>query len=376
MLKKATRAVGHYLRLTDKWLLFLCISCSVFSVILLTGLYNSGLSNGQKIKVQILATGIGLVAAIIISKFDYHFMARMWKLHVPIAYFLVILTFFIGAQRVQGVDDKAWLILPFGLSFQPSELLKISFALSFAYHLNHVKDDINSLKNVLLLCIHGAIPVLLIHFQGDDGTALVFASMFICMIFAAGLSWKYIATAVGTCLVALPILWFKVLSYDQKMRIMVVFDPTIDLQGIAHQQQSSILSIGSGQVWGSGVFSGNHRYIAEIYNDMIFAFIGEAMGFVGCVLVIALLGSICVKILNTSRMAIDPLGKYICVGIFAMFATQSIINIGMCIGVLPIIGITLPFFSAGGTSVVTLYMGIGVALSVYMNSRKNLFLDK
>ena len=120
----------------------------------------------------------------LISKIDYHFLADMWKLHQPIAYGLVLLTFTsLGVQVNEYIDDKAWLDIPGLPQFQPSEILKISFILTFAYHLSKVKENLNDFRTLILLCLHGAIPVLLIHFQGDDGTAIIMLAIFAGMIF-------------------------------------------------------------------------------------------------------------------------------------------------------------------------------------------------
>lgn len=169
---------------------------------------------------------MGFVAAIILSKFDYRLLGRLWKLHVPLAYGLVLLTFVLGYGR-SGADDINWIALPFGASIQPSEFLKISFILSFAYHLDHVQENINSPLTLLFLAVHGAIPVMLIHIQGDDGTAVVFIFIFVAMLFTAGISMKYIAAAAGAVVVAIPILWNFIMNYDQKMRILCIFFPAL-----------------------------------------------------------------------------------------------------------------------------------------------------
>lgn len=375
-MKKVVAAAGRYIRSTDWWLILMCVIASGLSVVLLMGIVNSGLAYGRHVKVQALATAIGLVAALILSKIDYHFMARLWKLHASAAYFLVLLTFLIGVQVQESVDDKAWIMLPMGLSIQPSEILKISFILTFAYHLSKVQDNLNSPQNLILLCLHGALPVGLIMLQGDDGTAIIFGMIFLCMIFSAGIKWRYILLALGCVAAAAPLVWLYVMDDDKRMRVLSVLFPEQYTMNIGYQQMCSRRAIGSGQLWGKGIFYGNHQYVPEIQNDFIFAFIGESLGFFGCVLVILLLFCICAKILHTGSRSIDPLGRYICVGVFAMIAWQSMANIGMCISVLPVIGLTLPFLSAGGTSVVTVYLGIGLVLSVYMHQKTTLFSDK
>ena len=222
-MKKLREMVKKYFSAVDKWLLFFCVSISVIGILCQYSLVNSKqaatLNIGDRVAlVQVIASLLGISAAIIISNFDYHFMARLWKLYMPASVFLVVLTFFIGMQVDETIDDKAWLRLPFGLTFQPSELLKICFILSFAYHLSKVKDELNKPTKLIPLCIHGGFPVLLIHFQGDDGTALIFAFIFLTMLFAAGLSWKYIVAAIPIVAAAVPIVWQYFLTDDQRTR--------------------------------------------------------------------------------------------------------------------------------------------------------------
>ena len=382
-MKKLLRAIGGYLRGTDRWLWLFCIGLSVCSVVMLCGIWKAGISSDladdgsgiRKLLVQAGASLLGMAAAVVLSKFDYHTLAKLWKLHVPAAYGLVLLTFFIGVGTASRPGDKSWLVLPGGMTLQPTEFLKLSFILALAYHLSLLKDNLNRPANLALVCLHGAAPVVLIHFQGDDGTAIVFAAIFLFMVFAAGVHWKYILAAGGLALAAAPVAWFTgIINDDQKQRILGLFDPTpSQLAGILYQQNNARLAIGSGQVWGKGIFGVEHLYVPEIYNDFIFAFIGESLGFVGCLAVIAVFVALGAKLLHAGSLSEDPLGRYICAGLFVMLACQCLVNIGMCIMVLPVIGITLPFLSYGGSSVLATYMGMGLALSVYMHSNKRLF---
>ena len=183
-MKKIWHGLVRYWKETDKILLCLCLVCSVYSIVLMCGIHHSDMATARAVKMQIVTSAMGLVAAVVISSFDYHFLSKLWKLYYPVCIGLVMLTYFFGEQRVESVDDQAWLPIPFlGISFQPSELLKIAFILTFALHLEKVGDDIKNIKNLLLLCLHGAFPVLLVHFQGDDGTALIFLLIFLSMLF-------------------------------------------------------------------------------------------------------------------------------------------------------------------------------------------------
>ena len=375
-IKKMVRAVISYVKTTDRWLWLFCLGFSAFSAVLILGIARTGMFSdvgNKKVLIQIAAAGIGAVAAVIISKIDYHTLIRLWKLHSVAAYLLVCLTFIIGTGTAERMADKSWFMLPGGLSFQPSELLKISFIVTFAYHLHLLRDQINRPQNVLALCLHGAAPVLLIHFQGDDGSALVFLFIFLAMLFAAGLSFVYILPALGAGIVATPLIWFFFLNGFQKERVLALFDPAANPLGVIYQQYNAKLAIGSGQIWGKGIFSSAHKYVPKAHNDFIFSFIGESLGFVGCFAVVLGLTILCIKILLNGLRSHDLQGQLICVGVFAMIASQSIINIGMCISLLPVIGITLPLLSSGGSSIAITYMGIGLVLSVYMHTSQSLF---
>lgn len=376
MVKKIWPWITTYFKTTDKLLLLLCLVCSGYSVLLLLGVHNSGMATERAIKMQLFSSLLGIGAAMVISLFDYRFLAKLWKVYYPVCIGFVVLTYFFGEQRFDYVEAKAWLPIPFiGVNFQPSELLKIAFILTFALHLEKVTPHIKELKTILLLCLHGAIPVVLIHFQSDDGTALVFAIVFIVMIFCAGIRWRYVATALTAVVVAAPVLWTYVMSNTQKIRILALFFPELDTQGVLYQQYNAKIAIGSGGGFGHGLFTGDHVYVPEIHNDFIFSFVGDALGFLGCMSVLILIILLCAKILFTSAKATDLLGSYVCIGMFGLIAGQSIINLGMNLSLLPVIGVTLPFFSYGGTSVTTLYFGIGLVLSIYRHSRSTLFSD-
>ncbi len=375
-MKKLFLRMGDYIRSADKLLALLVLLVCGFGITVLTGVVKSFSSTNSLLIVQLAAMGIGFVAALCLSCMDYHLTAKLWKLYVPLAIGLVVLTFFIGAQR-GGADDKAWIMLPGGsISIQPTEFMKIAFILSFSLHLQAVGHKINSVLHVLLLCLHAAVPVLLIHYQGDDGTALVFFVMFLMMLFCSGISWKYIILALLLMAAALPIMWLYVLNDDQRLRFISLFNPGIDPLGIELQQAQARISIGSGRWFGTGLFSGEHRYVPEIQNDFIFTFIGEALGFVGCFAVLLLLVLMCVKILMVGRRSRDLLGRNICIGVFAMLAVQIILNVGMNLSLLPVIGVTLPFFSAGGSSTLTVLMGVGLVQSVYMHNSVGMFDPK
>ncbi len=363
------RFFGHiadYIRETDKILLTLCTIASFYGAVLVwSATYIS--AGYQKLIVQLLGWFLGVGVAVLLSLMDYKTMMKHWYVPALFTVGLVLITFKFGYAPA-GTDDKAWLALPFGQSIQPSELLKIGFIITFATHVSKInKKYINRFKNVLLLGIHGAFPVILIHFQGDDGSALVIAFIFAAMLYVAGVHWGYFATALGGVAAAIPVLWFMIMNDEQKSRIVALFQPEA-YPDIIYQQARGETAIGSGGWFGYGLFKGPYVQSGKIplgYNDFIFASAGEEVGFIGCLLIIGLILAICIRILTVLRRSRDHSGQIICAGVFAMIAAQTAINLGMCLMILPVIGVTLPFFSAGGTSTVCLFLGIGLVLSVY-----------
>ena len=198
--------------------------------------------------------------------------------------------------------------------------------------------------------------------------------MFISMMFAAGVRLRYFIAALIGVIVAAPFVFFFVMNEDQKARILYLFDLESNLQGIGYQQWRGRIALANGGFFGQGLFKGELTQSGNVpfgYNDFIFASIGEELGFLGCLAIIAVLAAICVRCVRVAKMCQNSAGKIICTGVFAMVMAQSAINIGMCVSVLPVIGITLPFFSAGGTSLMCLFISVGLAVSVYIrrNSR-------
>lgn len=366
-------SVADYIRETDKIMILLTFAATVFGCIAVMSATRYTESFSQFITQCIAGFG-GLIGAIIISNIDYKDMLKLWYLAVPVGLIPVVLTFFIGFAPA-GTDDKAWLMLPGGITFQPSELMKICFIITFAAHLGYAKEhDINKLKTLIPLAIHGLFPVGLILVQGDAGTAIIFGIIFAAMMFAAGLKIRYYVIAASALVVSSPLIYFFVMNDDQRSRILGIFDLEDDLLGADYQQWQGRIALANGGMTGQGLFKGEltqANIVPEGYNDFIFVSIGEELGLLGCLAVIILLAAICLRCIRVGRLSTDERGMYIAVGVFAMILGQSVINIGMCISILPVIGVTLPFFSAGGTSLGCLMISVGVMLSVYKhrNSR-------
>lgn len=373
MIKKALNVALEYVKRLDKALILLCVSASVFGIVLLYSMYENDFAsvNAAYYKTQITALCLGVAAMLIVAAIDYRFISKIWFIYAPVALILTLLLFTSLGQGNEGADDIGWLKMG-SFTIQPSELLKDAFIMTFATHLYKVGKNMNKLPQFLLLCLHGMLPVALISYQGDDGTALVFLFIFVVMMIVAGLSWKYILLGCAAIPPVIYLAWNYIMQPHHKARVLVLFDPAMQEQypDRWYQQKWGLIALGSGKMTGVGLFGGDYVYTAYIHNDFIYAYIGNALGFVGCICTIAVLLLICVKIYMNSVQARDLLGKYICIGVFAMILVHSVLNIGMVLAVLPVIGIPLPFISAGGTSTVSLYVAMGLVMSVYAHRER------
>ena len=373
-MKNIAGAVWRYIRQTDRLLILVTLLACAFGLLLVTSATHGSTT---KMVTQITGIIIGLTGMIILSRIDYHEVAGIWK-YIAIAGVILLLLPYVHPHTVKGSADLSWLDLGF-TTVQPSELVKILFVVTFSKHYDMVREKLTSPISVALLCLHALVPIGIIVIQQDMGMALVFLLMFASMLFAGGVQLRYFSAAGVALLIGSPILW-KFIGVTQKNRIMALFDPN-KYQTTASQQMQGIKAIGSGEIWGYGLFHGPKTQstiaglLPERQNDMIFAVAGEELGFIGCLAIFAVVLVILARVISDSRRARDPMGAMMCVGIFSSFAVQIIINLGMAMMVLPVIGISLPFFSSGGSSMVASLWAIGVVLSVYMHRKTSLFLQ-
>ena len=366
----------------DAGLLFAVTLCSVISTVLIYSISHNKLLEGvgsSYWRTQLISMGMGLTAAVIMSFIDYRKLVKLWFIFAPAALILVGLTFTsLGYQRA-GADDQAWIQIG-SFSFQPSEVLKLAFILTFAYHLSRDEEEMNKPLHMLLLCIHALVPIGIVGLQGDYGTAIVFVFIFVFMICSAKISWKYLVAGPFAAAAGIAAMWFFALDEFHKKRVTILFHPGTDPENIEYQQDLGLMALKSGKIFGKGLFAKSSEYVSvpEMHNDFIFTYAGQVFGFLGSVGILIILTYICLKIFADSRVTRDHLGKFICMGAFGLIFSHCIMNIGMVLKTAPVIGVPLPFMSAGGTAMVSMYTIIGLVLSTYSHRavNYNVFYDE
>ena len=364
-----SKLIKQTVKETNKLYLLLCALLSCFGAVMVASTTHST-GSFRDTAVMIGASGIGLALAVVISFVDYDVILKFWPVIGGISVFLMLLLFPFGVAPSARSDAISWLKITKWLYLQPSEILKIGFIITFSYHLNKVKDDISSLKNVFFLALHALVPIALVVLTGDMGSALIFILMFAGMMFISGVHWGYFIAGAVAVVSSLPILWYKVFNDIQRNRILAIFHPE-DYPSEIYQQLQAQNAMKSGGFTGTGLFKGlltQSGSIPESQNDMIFSSVCEELGFVGAAALALLFILLAVYTLRIGRRAETFSALMICSGVTFMIISQAVVNIGMCLSLLPVIGITLPFISAGGSSVLCLYLSVGLVLSVYRSS--------
>ena len=279
---KIIKGLTKFFTKSDVILWLLAVAASVYSLILINSMQRA--SDYSYMTPQILALTLGYIAAVVITLIDYEAISRMWIPLIILSLVLLGIVFVFG-RNVAGTDDTAWITLPGGISFQPSELVKIFFIITFSKHLQILKnnDMLHSLVGVITLLVHMGIPVALIHMQGDDGTVLIFIFMFLIMSFVGGVQLRYFLIMLLLLAAGIPIFWNYYLNDEHKNRFTAIFD--IDgnaMKTYGWQQYQGKVSVASGGLSGSGLGNGARvasGIVPEQENDFIFTVAGEELGF-------------------------------------------------------------------------------------------------
>lgn len=322
---------------------------------------------------QMMGIGIGLVLLVVLSLIDYH---RLLALS-PVIYVgcLVILAAVLLFGRARGIATR-WLVLPVIGQIQPAEFVKIGLIVCFSWYFEKYRENINKVSVLGMAALLFAVPVFLIYEQPNLSTTLVTTVIIASIVFAAGVSYRWLlgvlAVLIPTAGLFLYLLQQGLLPFIEKYqanRILVWLDPSKDAAGF-YQQENSIMAIGSGQMWGKGLNTTeiasvkNGNFLVEEQTDFIFAIVGEELGFVGCMIVIGLFLILIWECLMMANRAKDLSGKLICTGMATMLAFQSFANIAVATAIFPNTGLPLPFISYGVSSLLSIFIGMGVVLNV------------
>ena len=359
----------NFFRKGDIVLLLLCLATTVFGLVMIasTNNYRGSL---RYVIIQAAAAMIGVFLYIMISSIDVDFMSEHRIALVAFNTFLLLLLIPFGTDLNTG--NRSWLQLPLmPVDIQPAEICKITFIVIMASVMSSHQSKISSIPSVMHMVFHlGLLVGLNMALSKDAGVSLIFIFIFIGMTFAGGVSVFWYLLAAGGVVAIWPFLWDHVLGEHQKNRLEVLINPAIDPEGIDERYHAvrSLRSLTGGGWSGQGLFNGNRTQNGELFaqhTDYIFSAIGEELGFIGCIFVLCLLLMIVVRCIMVGNRSQDYLRRMVCYGAAAALIFQIVSNVGMCIGVTPVIGLTLPFISYGGSSIVSLYAMLGLVSGVH-----------
>lgn len=367
-MKKFASAAIDYLKRSDSLLLALCLVCSVFGIILISSATRS-LSSHSFIVVQTLALVLGIALYFVFSVIDVGIIADKWRVLLVLSVLLILSLRFFGVADDTG--NRAWLRFG-GIGIQPAEIVKIPFIIILAKQIDYLENGrgLNRFFSVVQLAAFFLLMFgLIIAVSSDLGSALVYAFIFAVMLFAAGLRIYWFLIAFGCVAAVAPYAWTHFLTQRQRDRILAPYDPSVDPTGldILWQTNRSKAAIASGHISGEGLYHGRLTQsggVPKQHTDFIFSAAGEELGFIGCAVIVLLLTLIIVRCIYVGVRSNDRKGMLVCVGVASILMFQAFANIGMCIGIAPVVGLTLPFFSYGGSSIVTMFAAMGIVSGV------------
>ncbi len=346
----------------------------VFYVIVLSliGIAVIGSADSSFQNKQVLGLILGLVCMVVVSLIDYEYLIKFAWIFYAIGIILLVLVQLIGEEVNYATR---WLSIA-GITFQPSEICKVFIILFFAYLFMKYHESINTVQMIAVSVVFLAIPLALILKEPDLSTSIIVVLIFATMIFMAGLNYKIVGSVVAIVVALTSIGLWLILKSDasflqgyQTNRILAWRYPE-EYPDLSYQQMNSIMAIGSGQLFGKGLNNNlvdsvkNGNFISEPQTDFIFAVVGEELGFIGSIIIIALLFLVVLECIIIAARAKDMAGRIICSGMAAWIGFQTFVNIGVVSGLLPNTGVTLPFISYGLTSLVSVFLAIGIVLNV------------
>ena len=368
----------------DVILLGLCLAASTFGLALIHSATQYQLDAGQTVSrsviIQAIAICLGVVTYILLTFVDFQlFTEKRWKLMLLGS--ILLLFMLLTPWGVERYGNRNWIQIPhFPMMLQPNEIVKIPFILLLALLIIRIQDrgySISSIPSVMQIAGFTVFMLgLIAAICHDMGTCAVYIMIFAFMAWTAGVKLRWFVLVGGGMVAAVVIFWLFFLPETSLwtnfriMRFRVVLDHSLDPSGMGFQQERSILAIGSGKLFGQGYLKGIQTHAANSSalpvrdSDLIFAVCGEELGLVGCMALLLLLSAIVLRCIWVGRHASSPFSAYVCMGMAGMLLSQITFNVGMCLYVLPVMGLTLPFVSSGGSSIITLFAAMGIVSSV------------
>lgn len=331
----------------------------------------------REVKMQVTSLILGLIIMLVVVAINYKYYGDFYVFIYLFGIVLLLLVYVPGLGETR-FHARSWIKIGSATLFQTSEIAKIAYIISLAKVLENCKDGINTLSD-LALPIAMSIPYFfLIFIQPDFGTMLVFGLIFVGMIFVAKIDRKIIFGTIISLPIILPSIYF-LLNSNQRDRINSMFVGNSDNSPAAFHREMSKITIGSGRIWGNGWFQGDfsaNNYLPVKESDFIFSVWVEEFGFIGGLGLIFMFFLLLSRIITTAFKSVDNFGSYICTGVLFMFAFQIFENIGMTLGIMPITGITLPFISYGGSSMLINLIAIGLVMNVHFRAKMSESTDE
>lgn len=369
-MKKLLPLLRDFVRRADMFLFTMSVICAVYGIVVIASATQS-YANGsaQYVIVQTLALGLGVLLFIAMTVIDVDIFAQHWAWLYGLSAALLISLIFFGAQSDTG--NNGWLRF-FGIGIQPTEIVKIAFIIVMAKQLSYLKEykNLNSVTSIAQIVVHFVLMFGLILVTAQDlGSALVYFFIFAVMLFVAGVRIYWFVIGLAALAGMVPILWTYFLEDYQKDRILAPYDSSIDPDntGINWQQNQSKIALASGQLTGTGLGEGTQSQSTAIpgkHTDFIFAVVGEELGMIGACLVLLLLMIIVIRCIQVGLRSGNTMSMLVCFGVAATVIFQTFENVSMCIGIAPVIGITLPFFSYGGSSLFSMFAAMGLVSGI------------
>lgn len=366
------------LRSLDGWLVFAAIGMILYGLLAVySATQNLSAGNSQLFERQIIWTVIGIFLMTVVLSFDYRYFGRLSRvLYLGSVASLVM----VAIAGYTSMGAQRWIPLgPIPFQPQPSEFAKVAIIITLAKHLEQ-KENFDNWRSLISPLVHVGFPMLLILAQPDLGSTIIFAGIALGMFYVAGAKVKHLAVLCGgsaltvvLAAVVSKLQWLPLLKDYQLTRMLVFLNPEAYRYGEGYNVIQSMIAIGSGRFFGKGLFGGSQTQLSFLparHTDFIFSVVGEELGFIGAAALLALYFIFLWRAINTILDVDNRFGRLLVAGVFSLFLSHLIINVGMSLGVMPVTGKPLPFFSYGGSSTMATFLALGILCNVNMRRRK------